>query len=207
MPRLTPDQAAKVQAAETDIRRIIGRNAREIRLAAGAHLEQVSRVAKRHGLSWSTGRVGDLESGRVEAKVETLLSLALTLGEIRGEPVTLPDLLRCDGAVLVNGREIADVTEVFRGKPVTESAGQREHDELDSGDPLQLAQASTSIADRRAAKSLGVDLDRLVAAAVELWGHNLSAERDRRADGETNVAARGNITRDLMAELRQHLKL
>lgn len=207
MPRLNPDFAAKVDATETEMRRVIGRNAREIRLAAGAHLEKVAQTAKRYGLPWTIGRVSDLEAGRMEAKVETLLSLALALGEIRGEPVSLAELFAHDGPLLVNGRAVADVAGAFRGEPVTESEGQRLHDELNSADPEQLARESTVLADRRAAKSLGVDLDRLVAAAVELWGHNLSAERDRRADGETNVAARGNITRDLLAEVRQHLGL
>lgn len=207
MPRLTPDLAAKVDATETDIRRIIGRNAREIRLAAGAHLEQVAHTAKRYGLPWTIGRVSDLEAGRMDAKVETLISLALTLGEIRGEPMALTDLLDHDAPVLVNGREVANLTGAVRGEPVTESEGQRLHDELNSGDPLQVARDSTALADRRAAKSLGVDLDRLVTTAVELWGHNLSTERDLRADGETNTAARGNITRDLLGEVRQHLGL
>lgn len=207
MPRLTPDLAAKVDATETDLRRIVGRNAREIRLAAGAHLEQVAHTAKRYGLPWTIGRVSDLEAGRIDAKVETLLSLALALGEVRGQPVTLAELLDHDGPVLVNGREVANVTGTFRGEAVTESEGQRIHDELNSGDPVQLARDTAALADRRAAKSLGVDLDRLVTTAVELWGHNLSSERDRRADGETNVAARGNITRDLLGEVRRHLGL
>lgn len=207
MPRLNPDHAAKVDATETDLRRIMGRNAREIRLAAGAHLEQVAHTAKRYGLPWTIGRVSDLEAGRIDARVETLLSLALTLGEIRGEPVALTDLLDHDAPVMVNGREIANVTGAFRGEVVTESEGQRIHDELNSGDPVQVARDTAALADRRAAKSLGVDLDALVTTAVELWGHNLSAERDRRADGETNVAARGNITRDLLGEVRRHLGL
>ncbi|HJC29569.1 MAG TPA: hypothetical protein H9755_01250 [Candidatus Dietzia intestinigallinarum] len=207
MPRLTPDLAAKVDATETDLRRIIGRNARRIRLAASAHLEQVAHTAKRYGLPWTIGRVSDLEAGRIDAKVETLLSLALTLGEVRGEPVALTDLLDHDAPVLVNGREVANLTGAVRGEPVTESEGQRLHDELNSGDPAQVARDTAALADRRAAKSVGVDLDTLVATAVELWGHNLSVERDLRADGETNTAARGNITRDLLGEVRRHLGL
>lgn len=201
MTRLTPEHAARVDAVETDLRRIIGGNARRIRQEAGAHLEQVSREAKRHGLPWSVGRVSDLEGGRVEAKVETLLSLALALGAVRGRPVSLPELLAHDAPLLVNGREVADLPGAFRGEPVTESEGQRLHDELNSGDPLDQA----GLVDRRAARSVGVDLPTLVGAAVELWGHTLGQERDRRAGTETNVARRGNITRELLDEVRTHL--
>lgn len=201
MPRLTPDKAAAVAAVETDLRRVLGNSAREIRLQAGAHLEDVSRAAKRNGLPWTIGRVGDLESGRVELKLETLLSLALVYGEVLGKPVALADLLAHDGPVMINGREIDSLTGAVSGAPVQISAGQREHDELNRADTLP----APALADRRAAKSLGIEADVLMRAAQQLWGHPLSVERDRVAGAGANVSERGSVTRSLQAQIRELL--
>lgn len=201
MPRLTPDLAAKVDATETDPRRILGAGARSIRLEAGANLEQVSQAARRAGLPWSTGRVSDMEGGRVELKLETLISLALALGEVRGKPVTLAELLAHPTPVMVNGREIASLSGAVGGEAVTVSEGQREHDRVNRPDPIETA----GLAEKRAAKSVGVPLADLVTAAHELWGHHLTAERDRRAGADADVATRGRITRELTDQIRKHL--
>ncbi|WP_096906994.1 helix-turn-helix domain-containing protein [Dietzia sp. WMMA184] len=201
MPRLNPDLAEKVDAVETDLRKILGTGARRIRQDASANLEQVSQAARRAGLPWSTGRVSDLEGGRVEVKLETLLSLALALGEVRGEPVTLAELLPNPGPVLVNGREIASLTGAVGGEAVTVSEGQREHDQLNRPDPVD----SAGLAEKRAAKSMGVPLVDLVTATHELWDHHLTEERDRRAGADADVATRGRITRELTDQIRKHL--
>lgn len=201
MPRLNPDHATQVAATETDPRKVLGAGARTIRLEAGASLEQVSHAARRAGLPWSTGRVSDMEGGRVELKLETLLSLALALGEVRGEPVTLAELLPHDAPMMINGREIATLAGAVRGEAVTISEGQRGHDELNRPDPIETA----GLAEKRAAKSMGVPLADLVAATHELWGDHLTAERDRRAGVDADVATRGRITRELTDQIRAHL--
>jgi hypothetical protein len=63
----------------------------------------------------------------------------------------------------------------------------------------------------KAARRLGVAPFRVLEAAVDLWGHTLASERDRRvipADDDTPralQARRGHATRALIDELREHL--
>jgi hypothetical protein len=68
-------------------------------------------------------------------------------------------------------------------------------------------------AERKAARKFGVEADEIVVAAVSLWGHNLSTERDRRAlqevgpgdDARRVQAIRGHITRELLNEIESQL--
>jgi transcriptional regulator with XRE-family HTH domain len=75
--------------------------------------------------------------------------------------------------------------------------------------------AGATEAEERLARRLGVDRDLVVAAAADLWGRSLTAERDARvrAEAETGedmskkqwTARRGRVTRKLEEELRGRL--
>jgi transcriptional regulator with XRE-family HTH domain len=81
---------------------VIGANARRVRLTAGATLEQVARAARANGLKWSSGKVGDLESGRVAPSLATIVPLAMALQEATSTPVTIAELVVSDGYVRLN---------------------------------------------------------------------------------------------------------
>ncbi|MCT1884975.1 helix-turn-helix domain-containing protein [Dietzia cinnamea] len=68
----------------------------------------------------------------------------------------------------------------------------------------ELVDLATSL-DQRTAKNLGVDLVRLAALSLRLWGRSISDERTARAEaqGVEGVNALGNVTKELVAELRQ----
>lgn len=68
----------------------------------------------------------------------------------------------------------------------------------------QLVDLATSL-DQRTAKNLGVDLVQLAALSLRLWGRSISDERTARAQerGVEGVNALGNVTKELVAELRQ----
>lgn len=68
----------------------------------------------------------------------------------------------------------------------------------------ELVDLATSL-DQRTAKNLGVDLVRLAALSLRLWGRSVSDERTARAEaqGVEGVNALGNVTKELVAELRQ----
>ena len=55
--------------------------------------------------------------------------------------------------------------------------------------------------DMRMCKSIGVDLGTGAAAMAKLWGKPFSAERDSRAEPGANAQRKGQISRQLKAEL------
>ena len=122
---------------------VAGANAREIRRRAGVTLEQVAKAARYHGLPWTTGRVGSFESGRVGAKLETLVLVAQVLGVVTGERVSLADLFARDpadgdGRAVMNDVITMDL-ELLRG--------------VLSGDPVQLPIKSVAGARERLAST------------------------------------------------------
>ena len=56
-------------------------------------------------------------------------------------------------------------------------------------------------ADERICKSIGVDRDRGAAVMAKLWGRTLSDERDHRAEPGANAQGKGQVSRQLKAEL------
>ena len=222
---------------------IIGMNAREIRLWTGASLERLSFAARAHGLNWSTGRVGDLESGRVQATLPTLFALAASLSQLSGRPITFKELLRPNdwrGSVEVNEKFViaqddfvamlgtgsvwadreeeietaeqhmanATATDLVRalGWPNKEDAIR----DLNLPDEEKLVEVlvavdKATLADRRAAKTLGVSLPELMIAALRRWGKPLSDRREELAGTDSTNQHRGQITRDLYAALRVEL--
>jgi hypothetical protein len=60
-----------------------------------------------------------------------------------------------------------------------------------------------SESDARMCKNIGVDRFLGAAAMAALWGQTFSAERDHRAGPDANAQRRGQISRQLKAELQQ----
>ena len=54
-------------------------------------------------------------------------------------------------------------------------------------------------------KNIGVETDIGAAAMAKLWGRTFVAERDRRAGPDANSQKRGQISRQLKAELQKVL--
>ncbi|WAM17519.1 helix-turn-helix domain-containing protein [Rhodococcus sp. JS3073] len=224
----------------TDLGRVVGLNSRKLRLDAGATLEQVSQEARKHGWPWSLGRVGDLESGKVQPTLPTVLALASVLSAVTETPVRLADLVATDATVELSHSlvvEGADLVSAVSGEPVSWRTGgvPERHPERDASLP-QLVRAagwpevadakaelgistdetlgrvlealeSSSLADRRAAKSLGVDLGVLLAASFRLWGKSLGDEREARVEPDAGNQRRGQVTRQLRSELAAELGL
>lgn len=213
---------------------VVGMNARAIRLDSGATLDDVARAAKRYGLKWNTGRVGDLESGRIAATAPTLFALAATLASVTRKRVALADLVRFNGWVELNeGLTVAGdaLTAAFTGEPVrlvTSSvvdgvelrrrAGNRIQQLLDeheavppdlrasiSAQQLLSTEGGSGVAEKRVAKSLGISDTRLAYESARLWGRAFSAERDERAGSNANAQKRGQVARELKSELRASL--
>ncbi|WP_182262514.1 helix-turn-helix domain-containing protein [Rhodococcus sp. UFZ-B548] len=105
----------------TDLANVIGVNARRLRLEAGATMEQLARAVRARGMPWSTGRVGDMEGGRINPTMPTVLGLADALGEVTGGAVRLVDLVATDDFVELTGGlavSSAALARALEGAPV-----------------------------------------------------------------------------------------
>lgn len=213
---------------------VVGKNTRVLR----GHIpgDRLASAARKHGLKWGTGRIADLEAGRVSPTVPTLVALALALGDIRGEPINLADLVYTDGFVSVTGdlvlsgealrgylsgqpvevrmrdfpggaEQVADLTKLIR-EVLDESKAQLARYDLQGVDETVLAAILqvSGEAEDRAAKTLGVDPIAVAVASARLWRRSLSDERDRRAGTGGSPQKRGRITRDLYTELEAEVR-
>ncbi len=207
---------------------VVGRNAR--RLRGDVTADRLARAVRKRGLNWGTGRISDLEHGRVSPTISTLVVLADALNSVRNErTITLADLVEHDGSIELTATEaVKDVAlqRFLRGDPVvlligdmSDSAERKEElNKLLGGMPKFSALLPDGIeidlrtvieverhggeTEERIARSLGVPLIVVAAASAQLWGRTISAERDRRAGPDANAQDRGRITRQLKSEIR-----
>jgi transcriptional regulator with XRE-family HTH domain len=208
---------------------VVGQNAKQVRDDAGATLDEVAKAARRHGLTnWGTGRVSDLEHGRVSPTLPTLVVLCLALAEIRGKPLALGELVEHDGSIgITNNFEVSSATlqRYLSGAAVVEPKGavpvidwEALVDEtirrfeaigaLPVGTPHVDAKVLASVerqsgeAEAKIARSLGVERSVVDFVSAALWRQTFSAERDHRAGEGANAQKRGRIARELKAELK-----
>lgn len=187
-------------------------NARKIRTSNGVTLEAVAAEARNLGLKWSTARVVDLERGKLNPTLPMLIALALALGRTTQDGVRLSDLVAHDGPVEVTDKVTApgsDLVSALSGDPVrlwgrTLADVAKTAEQYPSEWTIQdaLAHESYGLGDERAARKLGWDKGKMVAKSLQLWGHNLSVERDARAGANSTAQRRGQISRTLISELR-----
>lgn len=211
---------------------VVGKNARILRGDVSG--DKLASAARKRGLNWGTGRVADLEAGRVSPTLSTLISLALALGDVRGKPLKLADLVRTDGFVELSGDLVLSgealvhfvtdwpVQVVMRYIPggmerVAELIAASEaisNEHLASLNPALVhvdkplagaIYAQTGEAESRAAKALGIDEYDLAFASAYLWGRSLSDERDERSGPSASAQKRGRITRQLYDEMKAML--
>jgi transcriptional regulator with XRE-family HTH domain len=210
-------------ASDLTLSGVVGVNARKLRGSATA--DELATTCRNNGLNWGTGRISDLEHGRVSPTLGTLVMLAAALGELRGEPVTLAELVEHDGDIeLAKGLALsgAQLQRYLRGEPVEVTMAdiaaslQKALDEYPdklAGLPPALRRVTlrdeykvhkeSGETEQRVAKSLGVDRWVVDRASALLWKSTISAERDRRAGPDASNQARGRITRELRDELRK----
>ncbi|MBF6545664.1 helix-turn-helix domain-containing protein [Nocardia brasiliensis] len=186
---------------------VIGRNARRLR---GDHrAEAIGNAARQVGLKWSTGRVSDLEAGRIAPTLPTLIALAIAFGDVLNRPVKLAEFTESDDLVQINDGLAIPAT--LLSSALNGEAMPHHDDEADEyeGEPNPseggLIAAMSGETERRIAKTLGVDFKTLSRHSAGLWGNPFSVERDRRAGLYANAQKRGRISRELMNELKQSL--
>lgn len=98
---------------------VVGRNARRIRGSSTA--DAVAKAVRLNGLNWGTGRISELEHGRVSPTVPTLVVLANALSSVSGRPVALTDLATHDGPIALTDSltiDPAELQQFLSGQPV-----------------------------------------------------------------------------------------
>jgi transcriptional regulator with XRE-family HTH domain len=195
----------------------VGANAQRLRRAADVTLEQFALVAKFYGLPWTSGRVGDFENGRVSPNFPTLYAVTAALGHATGRPVSLAELFGGDGPVEMNDSLTVDLSELraaLSGEAVSATRPKLKG-KLTGVVTPNWAGISPTLhvrvlndfleADARICKSIGVEPDIGAAAMAKLWKRTFVAERDRRAGPDANAQRRGQVSRQLKAELKEAL--
>ncbi len=189
---------------------------RSIRDTHGVTAEDVAAQARAHGLSWQRSTVASIEIGRRGLSVEEFVLL----------PAILTEALRQSGGW--DEKQYLPIHVLLEALPSIEmnerltlpgDALQRVMD----GGPLvvlldesleSMASVLAPETERHAARVLDVEPGAVLIAAVRIWGHGLTEERDRRAaeqqpDDEARGSRRtrrGHITRQLIEELRAELE-
>ncbi|WP_156763448.1 helix-turn-helix domain-containing protein [Mycobacterium scrofulaceum] len=194
---------------------VAGRNVRALRQAAGWTLNDFAHEMGRCGLQWSTGRVGDFEAGRAAASFESLYAVTAALSGVLKKPVALADLFAGDGWVQINDRasvELSALRAALSGKAIT--SGPRVTEKV-SGQVLPKWARSRGVtaklfaqvindfreSDDRMCRSIGVESHIGAAAMAVLWGRTFSAERDDQTEPGSKPQRRGQVSRQLKAEL------
>ncbi|TFD80367.1 helix-turn-helix domain-containing protein [Cryobacterium fucosi] len=71
----------------------VGAFVSQVRREHGLTLDQIARAARSYGASWSASSVSNIERGQASLTLPALLLLALALGDLVGQPLTLSALL------------------------------------------------------------------------------------------------------------------
>jgi hypothetical protein len=222
---MTQEETAPPAVAE-----VLGRTARELR--DGRKVELVAHAARSTGLNWGSGRIADLEAGRVSPTLPTLFVLAQAFSFLLDRPVKLAELFAGDGrATLAPGVtvELDELRSALNGQAIDPGsarfiaamqlagaiAANEQFSDRGIEPPeflkrrvredalVQKVAQSMLEADYRIAKSLGLEVDQAAVEMAALWGSSFTAERDRRAGPDANPQKRGRISRELKADLEE----
>lgn len=211
----------------------IGRRVREIRESRGLRQEEMSQRLQAFGVNWNRSMTAKVERGERGVTLEEAVLLTYALDVPLSELV--PADGKVDLTAQARRVPLATVRDVLAGGHRWDidygdlPIGRALRADLESyPERLKLcrriwpdaqasdfanAQGGIGEAEGKAAKRLGVEPVVVSVAAFKTWGRSLTAERDIRAakEGEgmspaSRRAHRGQITRQLVAELAQVIK-
>lgn len=219
-----------------DLAQAVGRRMRTLRDAHGVTADAVALQARRMGLGWQRSTVATIEAGRRRLTAEELLLLPLLLSSALPVSVRLRDLLDAEAALTgelvmtaAGFRQLlAEDGPLWGGyklRTAPDAGGRRSsvevwqrierlYPDVHAGARLNLdrllavEQAAGGEAEQHAARALGCAAIEVSAVAHRLWGHGLTAERERRLAETAGPAEpgalrvrRGHVTRALVEEV------
>ena len=198
------------------LREVIGASVKRLREEGGWSQDALASKMTALGFPWRQSTVTEVEAGRRPLQSEELLALPIVFGW------NLAELADHEGdwteigrrGLLVSKKLLAailqsDIDSVAKGRndEVLTKQGLLafDDDEADRWDDATLM--ARRDAERRIASVLGVEPVLLAEAALSLWGHGLSEERDLRAreSDDDSPAAKGHVTRAMLDELDDYL--
>lgn len=199
------------------LRAVIGEAVRRLREAADVRQEEIARIARVHGLTWSRSKVAALERGDKPVSLEEFVLLPRILAEATGSMVASGMLIE-DGAVIRLTDRISAPGETLKsvlgGQWVRPEASMVPF-VMELPEMVMAPSASTPTfddTDRRVGARLGEHPATVASLAHHLWGRSLSTERDQRtkerepdASPDRRRALRGQVTRQLIDELAAEL--
>ena len=180
----------------TEFGAAFGGQVKYLRESVGATQDQLARAIARTGtgVTWTRSRVAQVEAGRGAADLPQLIAVALALGELRGEPVALADLLPESGL----NYDLRVVRAALSGGPVGDVPGEVRIHNL--RDPLLTPGWGT--VDDTVVKRTGSPASVVLRTAQHLYAKRTGTqERDHRAGKGANPQKLGRVARDVIAEL------
>jgi hypothetical protein len=214
----------RVVTEDVELATVVGRSAKQLR--GDATLDDVAKLARACGLNWGTGRISDLEHGKVSPTLPTMVVLALIYSELRSEQITLGDLVRGHENITVTTRisvtseemraylsgDAVTATDQYRREVGSAIQGvhsgeyrknwpDRLHDKPRTGAIMRML-GEIGEPEERLARELKIDHTRLAAEMLVLWRKSFSAKRDELAGPEANAQKKGRVARALKAELK-----
>jgi transcriptional regulator with XRE-family HTH domain len=198
---------------------VIGQRTRTIREREGLTQDELAADVRRQGLNWSRSAIASLEGGMKALSLVEVAVLVMTLRQY--EPrLTFVDIVTSPHAIRVGdsqkgGDYVAWVIEQrFSETESSDALGIPEKYRVQDYRLIMPKARATDIAraerdakgdaELRTGRRLHVDATWVALAALRVWGHSLSEERDIRVaagpDGDRR-ALRGHVTRQLTDEL------
>lgn len=212
---------------------VIRKNIRRLRLKRQLRQEEVAAMARRFGVPWSQATIAAIERGTRKVALEegyilmTVLDVpmaellaagadeSIDVAGMEVEGADLVDWAKGEPVVILTSGSVEPSLSAARQRRLSPLAGRygldADHDTL-----ARLASVSLRPVDQKASRALGVwtktrGAFEIAAAAESLWGKGLQEARDERYQqikgyGGDARARRGHVTRQLLDELRAHIK-
>jgi len=215
-----------VERVGPTLQEVLAENIRRVRQDEGLRQDEVAAKARSAGLEWTSVTVATIESGQRAIAAEELLLLPIIFDrplnefietdadvvQVSDTAAVLSDTLRAvvtgrwDTRPTLARRAIPYLAE--RRDPKIMKAIKKYRLEENLLTYFLIAEGQRGEAERKAAQTLKVDATEITAAAIALYGRDLTTERDARASEEgrkerDSRAVRGHITRSLLAEIRE----
>lgn len=151
----------------------VGAFVSQVRREHGLTLDQIARAARSYGASWSASSVSNIERGQASLTLPTLLLLALALGDLLEQPLTLSALLGdVEVLTLVSGGqypvERSWVDGVLKGAEVTRSSvGRVDAEDDQEADEEFEAEVLLNTRERRGREATRAERDDQVAQLLD----------------------------------------
>lgn len=203
-----------------ELGRVVGRGVRMLRAQRQMSLEDVALAARDLGYRWSASRVNALQRGTRDPKLSTLLMLAHVFDcavteflHTDADWISFDDLV-VDAGELSQWLGAGDLPTCHAANPPDRAEWVASRGFGSEGQMIDTIGLSTEIlhpmstrntlADRRTAQALDLDIDMLNAITWELFdGRTLTEARDIRA--EATGRSPGDVTTELRAQIAAHI--